>query len=1509
MIKVALRVYNRDIETLIDQGHTEEAVSHCMHILKSFPKHLETYRLLGKAYLEAHQYTEAADIFTRVLLAVPDDFVSHLGMSIIYDEKHDLAGAIWHMERAFEINSTNGGIQNELRRLYGRRDGVEPARIHLTRGALSQIYTKAGEFQQAIAEIKSLLAEDPTRTDMKSLLAKAYFQSGMKNEAVESCTELLKTYIFNLEANRILAAILMGTNLAKELEQVQQRVHALDPYTAQAAPPFFNTMSVPDGAVMLEKLEWIPGKQTNEKWNLPGEVNKGVPAAAAVGNIENSTNRETAPSMEETSAGDSPELPDWLKSFDSSTGAVITGDNGESADLSWLETPAENDEEIPIIEDTSVLPTEIQDNSEIPVDQEIAAPETESTGDESIELESTALLIEEKPVEIAEIQQAVDGLPEWLKQTDNVEMESPFDTTEHAAVITEEVEQPVDTSTVVQIEAEPVEIPASETGGTSEQPAANTEDDWFSASQDESGGLTLPPLPVETASDDDWFTNLDNKIENPISLDSDTTSPLTEEIPDWLQELEAKSSTIESVSIPTESLTDQNGDQILAAMADQSDLNSPAEVNPNLPEWLQDLDFGTFGQTPAADDGKITSVSAEPDTSASPESVFESNEVPEWLQGLEFPSNHDGEISPVPAGPVTDAAPGSDSESNDIPDWLQGLEFKSNTDGDTDSEVSGNNINEIPVQKTEELSDGAGELQDEIVPDISLVLGDNIPSPDAADSSTMPALKLKDENTPAELHSESNSWLDELTGSSPAAETSVPDDSQQNISGADQALAWLDSLGQNETAPAESLIDLNQPVTNHDDVKFDLNFADNSDPFAETMPETAQANGLIADNEYPAWMQINDQTEPSVSIIPAETAIDPAVTLPPAVESIEEIPTISIVGDAVVPAEITPELGQESQAETLSWLESLVQQVDSNPVDMINASTIQPSELPVAASLPVESSNSDTGEEIDPREIPAELMETKPTRISKITQSSLVEPVKPESTESEIPDWAKDIIPSMEKPLEQTGIAPVDDENFDWLGDLSRPQNTSVIEENIPQQTSNDLSVEGKELPEPPQISLDWVQGYSPHMNPADTGLADKSPIQQNEISSAAGILQPETGEISAPDFISSADNDNILDNILAVVLPVQQIDSGEMTLLEPVIDTLTDSETGVTSAEVPAETINQPAAAELDENSVQPETLSSEPTVSIPLDENAERTKAWLESLGPEAEPVSFTPLPWVPADIDAEEGVPEETADDTEENSPIPVDESSDWYETLKSSSSGKEAEPLEWSNPKNDSDPFSEDEPLELPTQRSAAGEDPFAVEDNEIPNATPLDEIGDYFTISNALAEDSRQIQSSDFADSLPREIPDEQPLISVKSESNEQVDIFETGNPDSPISFIEDEIPEPAPLSEDNPAPVDSNEVEIPVPLATAAPIDKDRQTLEKAREMLVRGKLAEAANEYSRLIKKAKLLDEIIYDLQQAVYRQPVDILTWQTLGDAYFRANKLQEALDAYGKAEGLLR
>jgi competence ComEA-like helix-hairpin-helix protein len=86
-------------------------------------------------------------------------------------------------------------------------------------------------------------------------------------------------------------------------------------------------------------------------------------------------------------------------------------------------------------------------------------------------------------------------------------------------------------------------------------------------------------------------------------------------------------------------------------------------------------------------------------------------------------------------------------------------------------------------------------------------------------------------------------------------------------------------------------------------------------------------------------------------------------------------------------------------------------------------------------------------------------------------------------------------------------------------------------------------------------------------------------------------------------------------------------------------------------------------------------------------------------------------------------------------------------------------------------------------------------------------------------------------------------------------------------------------------------------------------LDPDHLILKKAQRSLQERDIPSAIKQYELLLKKMVLLNEIILDLQDALYRYPVDISIWQALGDAYMRNNQLQDALDAYTKAEELLR
>jgi competence ComEA-like helix-hairpin-helix protein len=98
---------------------------------------------------------------------------------------------------------------------------------------------------------------------------------------------------------------------------------------------------------------------------------------------------------------------------------------------------------------------------------------------------------------------------------------------------------------------------------------------------------------------------------------------------------------------------------------------------------------------------------------------------------------------------------------------------------------------------------------------------------------------------------------------------------------------------------------------------------------------------------------------------------------------------------------------------------------------------------------------------------------------------------------------------------------------------------------------------------------------------------------------------------------------------------------------------------------------------------------------------------------------------------------------------------------------------------------------------------------------------------------------------------------------------------------------------------------------VQAPEAAVAPaIEEDESHMEliAARNALIQGSVEQAVDRYTSLVKNRQFLNEVIRELQEATIRYPVEVSIWQTLGDAYLRTDQLQEALDAYNKAEELL-
>ena len=253
---VNLRSYLKEIESYLEHSQNDQAIVHSLNILKKYPNLVDASRLLGQAYLENKKYPEATNCFEKVISIIPDDFVSHVAFSSIKEEERDLDAAIFHMELAFDSQPSNNIVQQEIKRLIGKRDGTPPEKINLSRGALVRMYAKGELYQQAINEINAALSLNPQRIDLKVLLAEMLVKSNSPVQAAELCNQIVEILPFCLVPNQILYQIYLENGLSENSKSVLDRLISIDPYYSWIVPLSTSVEDVPDEKVDIEKIEY-----------------------------------------------------------------------------------------------------------------------------------------------------------------------------------------------------------------------------------------------------------------------------------------------------------------------------------------------------------------------------------------------------------------------------------------------------------------------------------------------------------------------------------------------------------------------------------------------------------------------------------------------------------------------------------------------------------------------------------------------------------------------------------------------------------------------------------------------------------------------------------------------------------------------------------------------------------------------------------------------------------------------------------------------------------------------------------------------------------------------------------------------------------------------------------------------------------------------------------------------------------------------------------------------------
>lgn len=424
MRRTTLHDYLSQIEGLLNENRLPEAAAHCHFILQQYPRHIDTYRLFGRALLEQRLFDEATDVFERSLSADPEDLITHAGLALAYTENQDLERAVWHMERAFEIDPYNRAVQDELRKLYIARDGDAPPRLSLTTAALARLHLRAALYRQATDELKLLINENPQRPDLQLMLAESLYWDSRRVEAAEMCKTILDALPFCIKANAMMADFWLqndGVDKAKEHLQRVQELTLLD--QAHLDPETVLGRALSSARIRLPELIQVEVLDDSEVGAKPAEE------------LTSRTERATLAVI------DDEELPEWLLEV-ASPEAELEEDSLHEVEsdekMAWLEEVDVADLETTAAPDTAApAPVETDSGAEVFPGDEFLEPfeDDERSGllarepavvkpqaeGESWDDESLMALDELEAIVDADSESATttDTAPEWLGELAN----------------------------------------------------------------------------------------------------------------------------------------------------------------------------------------------------------------------------------------------------------------------------------------------------------------------------------------------------------------------------------------------------------------------------------------------------------------------------------------------------------------------------------------------------------------------------------------------------------------------------------------------------------------------------------------------------------------------------------------------------------------------------------------------------------------------------------------------------------------------------------------------------------------------------------------------------------------------------------------------------------------------------------------------------------------------------------------------------------------------------------
>jgi competence ComEA-like helix-hairpin-helix protein len=1425
---------------MIDQGRLDEAIAHARHILSKFPKHIETYRLLGKAYLENNQNSNAADIFQRVLSAVPDDFISCVGMSVIREEEGNLAASVQHMEKAFERQPYNSEIQIELRRLYGKRDGIEPPKVRLTQGALARMYIRGDLIKQGISELRTAINESPERYDLKTLLAETYLVGDQLANAIDLASNILKKYPFNLVSNRIMAKSLKTHDHPQEMAICTKRLYSLSPYEAYLSEHAPSLDQVPDRAITIDKIEWDEAQQ-----NLSTKTRESnLPWSNTSGRIEPSKNK-----------GESESVPDWLSS-PTLEKEIIMPDENTGAPLSEDQNPKSNDSD--------------QENSVPDWMQEAGWEKSSGTVDESIPVFDD--LEDEEEIVPADIPAWLeDAAPEGFSLSSDIpaDQDGTESPPEPQSIIEDDMIpiSPLDDSPSEPLEPDspPADIPAVK----AEEPEMDVPSWLMNLELDEDSQETaiawLDNMPESLRSDEE------QQRSDPDAIKQIETDDISDEL-DWMddlysQEEEKPSAAVESIAelsedlVASELIPEQQEDDKLFNLEDIGSIES------EVPSWLDELGDEDDSVPSPAPSPEITEDIIQDEPFTSPEILSkemdekvqqpaESEQIgslmPDWLSEIDSGDEVSGVESP-PAAP--ELTPSAEEEQPDIPDWLgesQEEQTAQEAEVETDSLAWLESLAEKQESPDDELITPPEEIAQEQAPEATFTPAPEIEiSPEVSSSADTLSTEIPD-------------WLSNLDEQEiikepiAPAEDIIADSEKEPATPVNDIVAEIDK---EPAAPVEEIVAEieKEPAAPFEEIAAEID-KEPAAPVEEIVAEiekepAASTEDIIAESDFEdsaSWLdQIDEKTSTAAAEgSPAEEDSDVLQWL----EALEEDDDETLPTDEDIRKSITGEIDDktppdaESQTEGMpDWLAEL--ETDDQDEDPSLQGAIRQSDHPL------------TKEEKDFLERTEEAQDENADWLAKLDLVDDLSPAEPETPAIKV-DVPEEKVE--EKPIEVYEGVSVTGGILDRLKD----SDDEVSEAEVPQWLEN-----LKKEEDPQETAILWLKQF----------------VEQGDKANLKAEIKRYTDELDPGDTVPGwmEDLKNEEDPQTTAMLWLEKLsgERKEAALPKP-------------PREVPDES---GWLADLEKEVAEQEKEPDEDQSKDFKDSN----EGWLADLEID-EKLKTDADEDIPDWVQTEEsGEPRESGemDVTDGETPPWMKATSplegDFYTDELAGNAEKEVEIPEWLAGYSEGEkPDDKAEPEPEPPASAAVP-----------PGVTPDQ---DEYTWVPA-TEDSAK-PSGEPIDLNKAAISQLESILGISYQVAKGIVTYREKH--GPYQTLEDllnvpDIKDKQTIEILKPEVIIREVKEKPKPIEKTTPVveEEPEKRLTRARSLLSDSKIEEALEHYEYLIIKKKSISDVINDLIQASFDHPLDVPLMKTLGDAYMRVDKLDEALDAYSKAEDLLR